>query len=79
VLNGAILAAAETVIMHRSGELYARYERWRAEGQSYKNARRNVARDIATICWAMWKHGGDYDERLIGGMPVPGPTEGGGL
>jgi transposase len=79
VLKGVILGAAETVIMHKSGELYRRYEHWRAEGQSYKNARRNVARDMATTCWAMWKTGGEYDERLIGGMPVSGPTEGGGL
>ena len=42
-----IIGAAETVITHQSGELYRRYGRWREEGQSYKNARRNVARDIA--------------------------------
>ena len=79
MLKGAIIGAAETVILHQCGGLYRRYERWREEGQSFKNARRNVARDIATVCWAMWKHGGEFDERLIGGMPVPGETEGGGL
>jgi transposase len=79
VLKNAIMGAAEAVIVHKCGELYRRYERWREAGQSFKNARRNVARDIATVCWAMWKHGGEFDERLIGGMPVPGETEGGGL
>ena len=79
MLKGAIIGAAETVILHKCGELYRRYERWREEGQSFKNARRNVARDIATVGWAMWKTGRDYDERMIGGMPVPGETEGGGL
>jgi len=79
VLKNVILGAAETVITHKSGELHRRYQRWCEEGQSFKNARRNVARDIATICWAMWKHGGDYQEQLIGGMPVNGPTPGGGL
>src|SRR6185436_3370074 len=78
VLKGVIIGAAETVIMHKSGELYGRYEHWCAEGSSYKNARRNVARDIATTLWAMWKNGGEFDERLIGGQPVAGSTEGGG-
>ena len=79
VLKNTLLGAAETVIMKQRGELYRRYERWLEAGQTYKNARRNLARDIATICWAMWKQGGDFDERLIGGMPVCGQTEGGGL
>jgi transposase len=79
VLKGVILGAAETVILHKSGELYHRYERWLAGGQSHKNARRNVARDIATALWAMWKTGGEFEERLIGGKPVAQPPEGGGL
>jgi transposase len=79
LLKGVIIGAAETVIMHKSGELYRRYERWREDGLSFQNARRNVARDVATICWALWKHGGEFDERLIGGLPVPEMTEGGGL
>jgi transposase len=76
VLKGMIIGAAETVIMHKKGALYGRYERWLAQGQTHKNARRNVARDIATICWAMWKHGGEFDERLIGGTPVLELAEG---
>ena len=78
-LKDVIVGAAETVIMHKSGELYRRYEYWRAEGQTYKNARRNVARDIAATCWAMWKTGAEFDERLLGGKPGCEPTEGGGL
>ena len=79
MLKAVIVGAAETVIMHKRGELYRRYEYWRAEGQTYKNARRNVARDMAAACWAMWKTGAAFDERLLGGKPVPGETEGGGL
>ena len=79
LLKGTIIGAAETVIMHKMGELYRRYERWREAGLSHKNARRNVARDVATICWALWKHGGEFDERLIGGLPIPEMPEGGGL
>jgi len=78
-LKDVILGAAETVIMHKSGELYRRYEYWRAEGQAYKNARRNVARDIAAACWAMWKTGAEFEERLLGGKPGSESTEGGGL
>jgi transposase len=78
ILKGVIIGAAQTVILRKEGELYRRYERWVAEGQSFKNARRNVARDIAAICWSMWKHGGAYNERLIGQRLVPGESEGGG-
>jgi len=79
VLKDVIIGAAETVIMHKSGVFYRRYERWCQAGLSYKNARRNVARDIAAALWAMWKIGGEFDERLIGGQPVAKLTEGGGL
>ena len=78
-LKDVMVGAAETVIMHKCGELYRRYAWWREQGQSYKNARRNVARDIGATCWAMWKTGGEFDERLLGGKPVAGLTEGGGL
>jgi transposase len=70
VLKGMIIGAAQTVIMRQSGVLYERYSRWLESGLSLKNARRNLAREIALICWAMWKNGGVYDERLIGG-PAP--------
>jgi transposase len=79
VLKGVIIGAAETVIMHQRGELYRRYEQWCADGLTRKNARRNVARDIAVICWALWKHGGDFAEARIGGVPLRETTEGGGF
>jgi len=69
-LKNVILGAAETVLLHKEGVLYERYQAWCAAGLSYKNARRNVARDIATILWAMWKSGADYDARFIGSRPV---------
>lgn len=67
LLKGTILGAAETVIMRKEGEFYRRYERWCGQGMSRRNARRNVARDVAQTVWAMWKNGRVYDERLIGG------------
>lgn len=78
-LKDVIVGAAETVIMHKKGELYRRYEWWCRQGQSYKNARRNVARDIAAACWAMWKTGAAFDERVLGGPQVSDVTEGGRL
>lgn len=66
VLKGTILGAAETVIMQKAGEFYRRYERWVESGMGFRNARRNVARDIASTVWSMWKNGRGFDERLIG-------------
>jgi len=78
LLKATILGAAQTVILHRMGEPYRRYARWSEEGLSHKNARRNVARDLANAAWAMWKNGGQYDERLLGGTgPLADPAEGG--
>jgi transposase len=69
-LKNVILGAAQTVLLRQEGVLYARYQAWREAGLDHRNARRNVARDIATVLWALWKSGADYDERLIGGRPV---------
>ena len=66
VLKGTILGAAETGIMNKAGEFYRRYERWMESGMGFKNARRNVARDVAQTAWSMWKNGRGYEERLIG-------------
>ena len=79
LLKGMILGAAETVIMKKAGEFYRRYERWCANGLTFRNARRNVARDLAQTCWAMWKNGGKYDERLIGGSALAGDAGASGL
>jgi transposase len=66
ILKGTMLGAAESVIMQKAGEYYRRYERWMESGLSFRNARRNVARDIGQTMWSMWKNGRGYDERLIG-------------
>jgi transposase len=67
LLKGTILGAAETVILQKAGAFYRRYERWMEAGMRFRNARRNVARDIAQTLWSMWKNGREFDERLIGG------------
>jgi len=77
LLKGTIVGAAETVLMQKKGEFYIRYERWRDSGFSFKNARRNVARDIACTVWAMWKNGRAYDERLIGAASAAVDNAGG--
>ncbi len=80
-LKDVIIGAAETVLLHKSGELYRRYEGWRAAGQTYKNARRNVARDLAAALWAMWKTRPPPGRRRspareLRGPPPPEPRDG---
>ena len=77
-LKCTILGAAETVLMKKQGGYYRRYESWVSQGMSFKNARRNVARDIATTIWSMWKNGRRFDERFIGGGSDDGSYAGGG-
>ena len=77
MLKGTIVGAAETVLMKKSGAYYLRYERWMESGMGFKNARRNVARDIACTVWSMWKSGRGFDERLIGGAQALACAAGG--
>ena len=75
--KATIVGAAETVIRTRAGAFYRRYESWEQAGLSFKNARRNVARDIAQTVWSMWKNGREFDERLIGGASACASDAGG--
>ena len=77
LLKATIVGAAETVIRTRAGAFYRRYESWEQAGLSFKNARRNVARDIAQTVWSMWKNGREFDERLIGGASACASDAGG--
>lgn len=69
LLKNVILGAAATVIQMRNGVFYARYQRWREAGLGLKNARRNVARDLAATLLAMWKNGRTFDPQLVGQGP----------
>ncbi len=72
-LKSAILGAAKTVIEKGganpdpSENPFAwQHVRWRNNGLSPRNARRNVARALAGAAWGMWKNGGQFDPELVG-------------
>ena len=65
-LRGAILGAAKSAMATKDNPFADQYERWRQEGLSYHNARRNVARSLAAVMWAMWKTGNAYRPQWVG-------------
>ena len=69
-LKNMILGAAGTVILMKQQPFYERYGRWRDEGLTPRNARRNVARALASVLWAMLKSGDVYHPELAGGGSV---------
>jgi transposase len=67
-LKGMILGAATTAIGQGDNPFAKQYQRWIEKGGlSPSNARRNVARSLATTLWGMWKNGSEYrPERVTG-------------
>jgi transposase len=64
-LKSMILGAAESAIMQGDNPFAEQYRRWRDNGLSPRNARRNVARSLAAGMWGMWKNGGVYDPKQV--------------
>jgi transposase len=71
-LKNMILGAAGTVILMKQQPFYDRYWRWHDEGLTPRNARRNVARGLASVLWGMLKSGDVYHPELVGGVSVDG-------
>lgn len=68
-LRGAIIGAAKSAIASGDNPFAEQHRRW-IEGEiSLRNARRNVARSLATVLWGMWKSGEAYRPERVG---VPG-------
>jgi transposase len=65
-LKAAILGAAITAITRGANPFAAQYKRWSSGGISPTNARRNVARSLASTLWGMWKNSTEYDPALVG-------------
>jgi transposase len=66
-LRGVLLGAAKTVIGNRTHPFYDQYQHWTQEqGISARNARRNVARSLASTLWGMWKNGSEYRPQFVG-------------
>ena len=64
-LRNVVIGAAETAIKQKENVFARRYARWVQQGISPKNARRNVARDLAACIWGLWKTDTAFDPSLI--------------
>ena len=71
-LKNMILGAAGTVILMKLQPFYQDYRRWRDEGLTLRNARRNLARRLAGVMWGMFKSGDVYHPELVRGLNVDG-------
>lgn len=67
ILKGMILGAAESAILQRNNPFADQHRRWLEARVSPTNAKRNVARAMATVGWGMWKSGEAYDPRRVAG------------
>jgi transposase len=67
-LKDMILGAATTAILQGDNPFAGQHQRWIEEGGlSPANARRNVARSLATTLWGMWKNGNAYQPEWVTG------------
>ncbi len=64
-LKSTILGAAESAINQGDNPFAEQHRRWKDNGLSPRNARRNVARSLAAVMWGMWKNGGVYDPKQV--------------
>ena len=64
-LKSVILGAAQSAIMGEN-PFAAQHQAWVKGGISGSNAKRNVARSLATTAWGMWKSGSVYDPNRVG-------------
>jgi len=60
-LKDALMGAAVSAIEQRRNPFAAHYERTLANGTAPANARRTVARQLASVMWGMWKSGQAFD------------------
>jgi transposase len=79
ILKNVILGAAQTAIRAENNPFADSYRRLIQTGVSPKNARRTVARSLATTMWGMWKTGSVYRPEWVGeawtSNPVARSTE----
>jgi transposase len=69
VLKSVILGAARSAIMQGDNPFAKQHQRWKENGLSPRNARRNVARSLASVVWGMWKSGNVYDAEQVDRLP----------
>jgi transposase len=64
-LKSMIVGAALSAIKKGDNPFAEQHRRWKDNGLSPRNARRNVARSLAAVMWGMWKNGGVYDPKQV--------------
>jgi len=64
-LKSVILGAAQSAIMQGENPFAVQYQAWLKGGLSAVNAKRNVARSLATTAWGMWKSKSVYDPSRV--------------
>ncbi len=67
ILKDMIIGAAMSAIRSKNNPFVDQYGRWLDGGISLRNARRNVARSLATVMWGLWKNGEDYRSDWVDG------------
>ncbi len=60
-IKDVLLGAAKSAITQGDKPVRRRHQIWKEEGLHTANARRNVARAIASTLWSLWKTGLAYD------------------
>lgn len=77
VLKSVIMGAARSAIAQGDNPFARQHQRWKENGLSPRNARRNVARSLACVAWGMWKSGNAYDAEQVDRLPSdPGDEPG---
>jgi len=69
LLRNVVIGAAQSAIDQKENVFAERYARWIKAELSFRNARRNVARDQVTAIWGMWKSDKAFDASLLQPQP----------
>ncbi len=65
-LKNVLVGAAQSAICSTDNPFARKYDHWiKEQGLSASNARRNVARAIATTLWSLWKTGETFDPQKV--------------
>lgn len=65
LLRCVVIGAAQSAIDQKQNVFAHRHAHWVRDGLSFRNARRNVARDQVTAIWGMWKSDRAFDPGLL--------------
>lgn len=68
-LKNVLIGAAKTAIEGAENPFRDKHRHWlQEEGLGAREARRNVARALATTLWSLWKNHREYDPRRVNGV-----------